>query len=285
MPKTNIYEQHWQSAAAQARGKGYKIVELGWEQHVIIDESAGIVYRYPRHDAAAAKLSDEIKLLADVHLRQWPVKLPVMLECNEVFASYKYIPGEVLDEKTISSLSVEDFEQLGRQLGEFLALFHQLDCKIVERKQTSHSISLLEYYSERILNSSLTDSQKKASSALSELIKRSEQISQVVVHGDLHGLNIVIDPQTKMLVGVIDLSEMEIGDPHQDFRKLFMADRRLLAPAARAYQQKSGQHINEELSKLWAYVNEWANLCHFAEEPENPTYQRALQHLRMWNKL
>jgi len=300
MPEADIYQERWQSALAQARGKasesgkqsergkGYKIVEIGWEQHVLIDESAGIVYRYPRHAAAAAKLADEVKVLADIHRRRWPVKLPVMLEYNEVFASYEYIPGEVLTAATVSSLKAEDFERIGRRLGEFLALFHQLDFSIVAQKQTSHSTSLLQYYSRRINNSSSARFKEKAVpelAALSEQAVQTGQISRVVVHGDLHGPNVVIDPRSRQLAGVIDLSEMEIGDPHQDFRKLFMTDPRLLGPAVTAYGQNGGRALDEELARLWAYVNEWANLCYFAGQPDNFTYQRAQRHLQLWDKL
>ncbi len=84
---------------------------------------------------------------------------------------------------------------------------------------------------------------------------------------------------------MIDLSEMEIGDPHQDFRKLFMTDPRLLEPSVNSYHQNGGSRLNIETVKTWAYVNEWANLCHFADTPSNPTYQRALRHLRMWEQI
>lgn len=285
MPQINTYDQHWQEARAAAEADGLQIIEHGWEQHVIIDAEQGLVYRYPRHDAAAAKLEDEVKVLADIHKQKWSISLPYIREHTPFYTAYDYIPGEVLDEFELNSLREDTIEDIGFRLGAFLEQLHRLDPQIVEQKQTKQSTTLLEYYTNRIGHGRYTEFYTKASAELEKLQNASSDFKHVVVHGDLHGLNMVIDPVTKQLNGVIDLSEMEVGDPHQDFRKLFMTDPRLLEPAIAAYQQHGGQTINSDLAKTWAYVNEWANICHFADTPDNLTYQRAQEHLARWHQL
>ena len=281
----DIYSQNWQKARTLALKEGLKIVDYGWEQHVIIEEPAGIVYRYPRHDAAAAKLADEVAVLSDIHRHQWPIRLPVMQDHNKIFTSYKYIPGEVLTEEMVSSLITSDFERIGQNLGEFIALFHQLNFAIVLQKKTSHSTSLFEYYENRINNAGLGEHKTKALAAISELETYTGKAKPVVLHGDLHGPNVVINPQNKELVGVIDLSEIEIGDPHQEFRKIFMTFPMSLEASLRGYESKGGQKLDKQAIILWAYTNEWANLCYFAHTPANLTYQRALKHLKKWDQL
>ncbi len=281
----DIYARNWQKAREQALKSGLGIVDYGWEQHVIIDEKAGITYRYPRHKAGADKLADEVAVLRDIHLRSWPIDLPVMLEHNEAFTSYRYIAGEVLTEDVVSSLQAEDFEQIGRDLGEFLALFHQLDFAIVSQKQTSHSTSLFEYYANRINGTRAEDFKKTAQKTLFELEKYTGKSKNVVLHGDLHGPNVVINPDTKQLKGVIDLSEIEIGDPHQEFRKVFMTFPGALEESLKGYAAKGGQKPDKQTIILWAYTNEWANLCYFADDTSNYTYQRAYKHLKKWEQL
>lgn len=281
----HIYEQNWQKALAKAQQKGLKIIEIGWEQHVIIDEKAGIIYRYPRHFAASAKLKDEVKVLKDINRHKWPVLLPVMLDHNDVRASYKYIPGEVLTEEIVDSLARKDLENIGRALGSFLALFHNLDSAIVLQKKTSHSTSLLEYYENRINAAKIGPRRTKALKTLSELKTYAGKAEKVVVHGDLHGPNVVIDPSTKQLVGIIDLSEIEIGDPHQEFRKVFMTFPGSLTAAINSYAESGGQKLNKKAIMLWAYTNEWANLCFFGGDNKNLTYQRALRHLKQWKQI
>lgn len=272
----DVYTQHWKTARHTAESHGLQIIEHGWEQHVIIDETNDIVYRYPRHAAAAAKLEDEVSVLRELHKRSWPIKLPVMREHNTIFTSYNLIVGQVLSSGVLATLTDSQITYIGEGLGEFLVYLHHFDKAPIEQKKTKQTTTLLAYYAARIGDTPGTP--------LQELLK-SPSSPQVVVHGDLHGLNIVVDKDTKVLRGVIDLSEMEIGDPHQDFRKLFMTDPRLLEPAVNSYHQNGGSRLNIETIKTWAYVNEWANLCHFAETPSNPTYQRALRHLRLWEQI
>lgn len=277
----NQYEQHWAEARQQAILEGMQIIEHGYEQHVAIDEANGLVYRYPKHAAAAAKLYDEIDVLNVVHQREWSTELPRMLDHNPIFSTYNYIPGEVLSEELAENLTVKDFEIIGGQLGIFLSEFHTLDTSIIDLKGTKQSISLLQYYAERIEGAKNSPFYETAAQILEKVAQLPQK--SVVVHGDLHGLNMVINPESKSLNGVIDLSEMEVGDPHQDFRKLFMADPRLLEPAIATYNPKGT--ISAETAKDWAYLNEWANLCYFAGQPENATYQRALNHLQKWQQI
>lgn len=292
---TDFYEQSWQAARVEAEASGLRIIEHGWEQHVIIDDANALVYRYPRRRSAAARLEDEVAVLHHVNQLSWPIALPIMRDHTPTYTSYTYIPGEVYEPAIRATFDQADAERLGQSLGTFLAQFHALDHNIVEQKKTKHTTSLLEYYEQRIRSASgilssdtpgLTTKQyQTAVQQLESLLDQSHPGEHVVVHGDLHGFNMVINPSTKTLAGVIDLSEMEIGGPHQDFRKLFMADERMLEAALAAYQAAGGAVLEPKTVKTWAYVNEWSNLCHFADEPDNLTYQRARNHLQQWQQL
>ncbi len=280
----NIYADHWKIARAEAEAAGHEIIEHGWEQHVIIDHPNETVYRYPRHAAAAAKLNDEVGVLKAINALSWNIQLPVMQEHNAIYSSYRYVPGEVLLHEDAKHLTDEQCDQIGSQLGIFLAQLHGLDPSIAEQKVTKQTTTLFEYYAERIAGGSNTPFFDAANQRLQQLKATTDPTLQVIVHGDLHGPNIVVNDR-KELTGVIDFSELEIGNPHQEFRKLFMTDTRLLKPAVEAYEQAGGQPLNAIEIVLWAYVNEWANMCNFADAPDNLTYQRAQEHLQLWNQL
>lgn len=279
----NQYNENWRHAHKHAAEAGLEIIEHGWEQHVIIDEAKGMVYRYPRHEAAAAKLSDEVAVLRKIHEQTWSIALPVLREHNEVFTSYAYIPGEVLNHRQLHGMNETEIIRIGHALGYFLAQLHRLAPETVEQKSTKHDISLLEYYRQRIESGGRYSQPARAT--LGQLTASELQPKPVVTHGDLHGLNIVINGRSKALAGVIDLSEMETGDPHQEFRKLFMTHELLLRAALESYQENDGEILDTERIKAWAYVNEWANVCYFENEPEHPTYQRATAHLRRWGQM
>jgi aminoglycoside phosphotransferase (APT) family kinase protein len=276
------FQTIWQSAKNEAIKNNLKVIEYGWEQHVIIDEKKGITYRYPRHAAAQAKLKDEVIVLEALQQAHLPVATPKLIALNEHYSTYQLIKGEALTPDMTAQLTAEQADQLGRDLGVFLAAFHTLDPSILSHKITTHSTSLFEYYSERITQSPKSAFTTSAINLLNDL-RATTDTPQVVLHGDLHGLNIIVDPTTMKLVGVIDISEMELGDPHQEFRKIFMSTPDALNSAIKAYNQTARHHINVETVKLWAYVNEFANACFFADQPQNATYLRAIQNLTLWN--
>ncbi len=282
---TDQYTNNWLEARADAEERGLRIVEIGWEQHVIIDEPRGLVYRYPRNAAAAAKLDDEVAVLHDIHQRDWPVELPIMCEHTPKYTAYTYIPGEVLTPDRTDHMDQAAFDRIGEALGSFLVEFHALDHSIIDQKQTRHTTTLLQYYTDRIEGAKRTEFYPRAYDVLMRLSHHPAQAPQVVVHGDLHGPNIVVDPAANRLQGVIDLSEMEVGEPHQELRKIFMTVPGALRATMDSYARSGGIELSEEKIILWAFVNEWANVCYFADDPENVTYQRAIGHLRHWQQL
>lgn len=282
------FDDSWGEARHIAFERDKVVVEHGWEQHVIIDEDRQLVYRFPRHEIAAAKLQDEVGLLANLRgAKPWPVAIPELLEYDGRRAVYNLIPGDVLDEKKLAQLNADQLETIGAELGEFLAVLHTCDKTVVVREAWKQPGSLIDYYSNRItLSDPANNWRDPAMKALENLHRLRTHDEHVVVHGDLHGLNMIIEPSGDHLAGVIDFSEVEIGDPHQDFRKIFMADDRLLLPAIDAYIQTNElTMINPGLVRQWAYVNEYANLCHFADNPSNPTFERALAHLQKWGQI
>jgi aminoglycoside phosphotransferase (APT) family kinase protein len=280
------YDDIWAKAKAKAENSGLEIVEHGWEQHVIIDEPNNLVYRYPKNKNAAAKLEDEVIIFKELDKITWNVAIPKLLGYDGTRAKYRLVSGQVLDETTLKSLSQGQTAEIGTGLGEFLAILNSAPKSIVKHEAWVQRGTLLEYYTGHITDAPETNRWKQpALEALSKLKKLQGKDVSVPVHGDMHGLNIVIDPKSKKLAGVIDFSEMEIGNRHQDFRKIFMADERFLQPAIKSYAVAGGSKLSAELIRLWAYANEWANACRFESEPSNPTYLRALAHLNRWEQI
>ena len=282
----NRYSDAWNTAKHEASLQGLKIIEHGWEQHVIIDETNSVVYRYPRHESAANKLADEVSVLGELSKIDWSVQIPRIIEYTEDFTAYQYIDGGVLNHANLAHLHHDDFEQIGAQLGTFLATLHNAPKEVVSQKTTKQTMSLFEYYQKRIDANPSSIHYQRSKQDLDSLAEATGNSGpEVVVHGDLHGLNMVVDMDKRELKGVIDFSELEIGSSEQDFRKIFMADDRLLEPAVQAFGNASGQDLDVDTIKLWAYVNEWANLCHFSAQPGNETYKRAEMHLRRWGQI
>ncbi len=279
---TDHFLKIWLNATAQHKGSAWESVEHGWEQHVLVDHTNNIVYRYPRNQNASNKLADEVSVLSALNQVRFNVAIPRILEHKKAKTSYEYIPGDIISEDKTRSLTNDQAEKIGQDLGEFLAILHSVNPVVANSKKTKQSISLYDYYLDRIENA-------KDELFYEHVINLAKKIKPqkpyVVMHGDLHGLNMIIDPLTNRLTGVIDFSELELGDRHQDFRKIFMTDERFIDPALKVYKKLSGYELSKTQITAWAYINEWANIAFYKDKTSHPTYRRALKHLKSWGEI
>ncbi|HYW24056.1 MAG TPA: phosphotransferase [Terriglobales bacterium] len=80
----------------------------------------------------------------------------------------------------------------------------------------------------------------------------------VLVHGDLHGWNLVIDPARDRVVGLVDLEGAAVGDRHFDLRYLPAqeAGLALLREVAEAYEEASGRAVDLERVMAWGALTD-----------------------------
>jgi aminoglycoside phosphotransferase (APT) family kinase protein len=281
------YDKVWASAESKAESTGLGIVEHGWEQHVIIDSKKSVVYRYPKGESGLAKLKDEVFILEELEKLPWDIDIPHLMEFDGKRAKYRLVRGRVLDNEMLNSLSNPQIAEVGYGLGNFLANLHACPKSIVRHKAWVQKGSLFGYYKHHIMSARQENPWKAKALKALDILRgfKPRDDSDVPVHGDLHGLNIVIDKSSKKLVGVIDFSEVETGTRHQDFRKIFTTNERLLRPSLRGYKDACGIRLSADVCKQWAYVNEWANACRFVTQPRNATYRRAMANLEKWQQL
>jgi aminoglycoside phosphotransferase (APT) family kinase protein len=279
---TDHFLQSWLRESGKHNAPTWEVVEHGWEQHVLVDHVNNVVYRYPRNQNASDKLKDEIDVLKELNHISFNVSIPRILEHTNACTAYEYIPGDIITEEVSKSLNDNQATEIGYDLGEFLAILHSADPSIVSGKKTKQSISLFEYYTSRIDNAKNEPFYNHVNN-LANQIKSTG--TQVLMHGDLHGLNMIIDPISQNLTGVIDFSEVELGDRHQDFRKIFMTNKRFLEPAVNKYQELTQTNLSIDQIIAWAYINEWANIAFYKDNQNHPTYKRALKHLKKWGEL
>lgn len=114
----------------------------------------------------------------------------------------------------------------------------------------------------------------------------------MVLHGDLHGWNIALDPASNQLVGVFDFNGTCIGDPHLDFRYFFYTDPPLLEAVLEFYQAMSSRKLSLARCILYAAATDLSDLVYCAQE-QRPIYEGPLSarvarlehHLRSYHLL
>lgn len=91
----------------------------------------------------------------------------------------------------------------------------------------------------------------------------------VVIHNDLHTNNILIDPKTKRLSGIIDFTSAAIDTVYHEFRYLHLIDMNLVALAVNAYAQKSGQTLKSRDAYIYCMATEFSRLAESLERNES----------------
>jgi len=142
-----------------------------------------------------------------------------------MFAGYPLIAGH-----TITAANVTDDERraIARQLAQFLAAFHSVSPDearmrgaqpdpVYRLDPTRHKPTAIDRLSR--LPEDLIASRLKARlrSLLDSLPTIKEPSSNTLVHGDLHGSQILVSDDTHELAGVIDWGDVHLGDPASDF--------------------------------------------------------------------
>lgn len=89
---------------------------------------------------------------------------------------------------------------------------------------------------------------------------------RVVLHNDLHGWNILCDPITTRLTGVLDFNGTCIGDAHLDFRYFFYPDPSLLEIVLAHYTRMSARKLSLRRCILYAVATDLTDLVYCIEE-------------------
>lgn len=95
-----------------------------------------------------------------------------------------------------------------------------------------------------------------------------EEKNLIVVHNDLHPGNILIDPATKRLLGIIDFSCAAIGNLYHEFRYLHLIDMELVALATQEYSKISGLTMSVHDAYLYCMATEFSRLAEALEKKD-----------------
>jgi len=146
---------------------------------------------------------------------------------NTPFMGYQMIPGVSLS-RHYESTTVEQQRFLGKQVGGFLSQLHAIDRSDVgigedgsyrpEESRTEYRGVLTRV--QDIVFPDLSKSEKDWTEALFNDFLDSEEnfgFEPVLIHGDFDTSNILVNPATFTITGIIDFEECRVYDPAADF--------------------------------------------------------------------
>lgn len=217
-----------------------KEISIGWTSEVLIMNREYIV-KIPRNQDNGFELEKEMEItntIRDLVSVRIPDFFAVSRNNKVSAAAYKKIGGILLTSQDSgemekldpASLNTDAIESLSRQIGRILCDIHDIDKSVVGKILSPHTRTT---WKEKII-ARITESEKtsngyfegsegdRVNDALNGIRKEVDamEYTETFIHGDFGGWNILCDPLTIKITGLLDWADCRIGDPAIDFTEL-----------------------------------------------------------------
>jgi aminoglycoside 2''-phosphotransferase len=208
--------------------KDCRLNEIGQNNDlIIINES--IVFRFPKYLIGIDNLKKEIDILEAIKDKvSLPIPRPFYqsfkeLEVGKVFVGYELIPGSPLWKASFENIKNEEvLKKLASQLVRFLIEIHSIPKNKLTLEETNPREEMVNLY-QRIQNKLYPfmriEAQRQIAYSFETFLNSETSLSlkTSLVHGDFGATNILWDPTTNNISGIIDFGGSDIGDPAYDF--------------------------------------------------------------------
>lgn len=230
-------------------------VSASTSNYVYVTSDSSII-RFPHNDWVRDGFQREHKLLSLLD-GQLGVSIPRIDLFNEtpVFMAYKAIEGMVASRDVVSTLNSERRARFGATLGAFMARLHGEPTEKFDFLPQRYGEELLRQLRENLERIGSRDPEGRVGGLLQETLDTWEDVRngndvKVLLHQDLHGQNLICDPETGDLIGVLDFTLAWIGDPLWDFPEVYRCGADILEHTIEVYSEESGRRINTEAVKI-----------------------------------
>ncbi|MEX5274097.1 aminoglycoside phosphotransferase family protein [Kocuria sp. CPCC 205235] len=231
----------------------------GWD-HVVVILDGALVFRFPIDPAYLHSLRTEIdvlnfladRLTARIPRYNWVAP-------DHSFAGYPLLPGRPLTVAEIASLTPEATVAASDQLADFLSSLHSLPIQGTPLGRVPPTD--LAQDRQDVLNLVRKHLRLKMTpfelATIDRILHDVEEIQpknhiSVLIHNDLYSSHLLWDSTTSRL-GVIDFSDMCIGEPAMDFSRLFEFGPSMVEAV---YSKYAGPKDSTFLDRAWTYW-EW----------------------------
>lgn len=246
---------------------------------VIVNDK--IIFRFGKHEWAADDLAQEAACLilarkyVDLRLPAWTIHAPD-------FISYEKIPGEPLQRYDILRWPDRAQEAIAAQLGSFLQQLHTISLDEIKacgigssatKRRAGDWLRLYEDVEENLFPILMDTSKAWVRQHFAPILDNPAfmDCEETLMNGDISSYHLLVDPETRLLNGIIDFGTVGLGDPACDFACLIDSfGESFVRRVARHYAGDITAQI--ERARFWAGTMELQWLLGGLREPEDPSW-------------
>jgi hypothetical protein len=206
------------SRLPQLAGAQFVTLAEGWDSVAL--EYDGLIFKFPRNQAAGERLRREVALLNFLRPRiTMPLPQPILYDGDEPFSQHRAIPGAKLLADDYLMLGEGSRNALATRMAQLYAELHQLP---LARMQQAGAVSVDPWMSpDEILERAVPRLPRgykgwarKVVSGYRKLTIQGDEL--VFGYFDGHGWNMAFDFTTATLNGVYDFGDSGFGSRHRD---------------------------------------------------------------------
>jgi len=236
---------------------------LWWSSSAVIDGS--FVVKFAWSQVRAERLWREGVILKRLRTMVPALAIPevVALSAEPALLITRIVPGGPLDRDWVWRLEGARAQRVGQELATFLTSLHAVDAaellrglSIVRPTPQASTVRLRRRFPRLVDAERATSVLRWCDWVEAVLGDHSDDVREVLVHGDLHGYNQLWDQDASALTAVVDFEEAGLRDPHFDLRYLPGLARSLDLVLATmcAYEELSGRRLLIERVMAWNVV-------------------------------
>jgi len=207
--------------------------DVGQNNDVIIINKS-LVFRFPKYKEGIVRLKEETQILEHIiNSVSIPIPNPIYqsfenLEVGKVFIGYNLIQGSPLWEESFTKIENDDLVQgLASQLVSFLVELHSiskdrvatfLHLQLEDNDPRKEMLELFHKIQSKLFPFIRKEAQNEICSSF-ETFLNSEiclNVKTTLIHGDFGASNIIWEPDTCRISGIIDFGGSGLGDPAYD---------------------------------------------------------------------
>ena|GEM_PF-2033146 len=243
-----------------------------FEDRCTIEVNEQLMFKFPLCEKALKGMTREQWVMNALQGRtNLAIPRPIFVAPTVYCFGYEKIPGVLLTDDYYWALTEQQKQALAVSIARFLSALHDSlriadaaaaglaapDDPLTPAQLRQRLLPILDQQEQ-------TPLLERILSLYAQLDFSSEPL--VVLHNDLHGWNILCDPATAQLTGVLDFNGACIGDAHLDFRYFFYPDPSLLEAVLTHYTRMSSRALSFRRCILYAAAADLSDLVYCTEE-------------------
>ncbi|HEY2049171.1 MAG TPA: aminoglycoside phosphotransferase family protein [Caulobacteraceae bacterium] len=255
--------------------ESFVLAPRGWDS-IAVDVGNRLIFKFPRHAAAAERLRKEARLLTAIRPRlSTPVPDMTLTEGPPLFSRHAKLAGEHLTPVAYEALSEGGRERVASQLALFYAELHALD----QAELTALGVGRISPWlpTPEIIRRALPrlpeEIRPRAVTALDAYGRLPpDPCGETFGYFDGHGWNLAFDAERERLNGVYDFGDSGLGGLCQEFIYSSLTSFDLTDRIVAAYEGLTGRTLDRGRIDLLTGVH---GLSELAELPDDPEKVRA----------